>query len=128
MRTTGLVRPALALALLAGLVGCRGADAPAPPGYGSEDGQQIARLVDELNEAKPDPGKLKKLYPGAPAGATKQYDPYRYEVTGQPAVSGDTATAQIRIVKDTDGQERGTKEWTFEKVGGAWKVKTAPLP
>jgi len=129
MRRTPLARVVVVLALGAAAAGCGGGSGgPRPPGYGSEDGKLIADVIDAFNEVKYDPARAKKLFASGQAPSTRQYDPYRYDVDGNPSVSGATATARIKVIGDADSKEKGTAEWTFSKEGSGWKIKTAPLP
>lgn len=118
----------LAVAALTG-VGCGGT--PEGPGYGSPDGRKISELIDRLNDDKSTSGTLKKLFA---AGVTltpdqvRKYPRYFYEVTGNPAVSGDTATASVKLTGERKSEEAGEQTWEFAKEGDAWKIKSAPLP
>ncbi|MFO0798003.1 MAG: hypothetical protein U0804_11030 [Gemmataceae bacterium] len=110
--------------------GCAGSSSVPMPDYGSEEGLKIAQLVSEFNDTKGAPAKFKKAFAGdPPAAGLKAYERYVYEVeVGSPRVSGGTATATVRLLKEADNELVTTKEWTFAKVGDAWKIKTAPLP
>ena len=122
--------PRLALltaALLA--AGCAGSSAIPMPDYGSEEGLKIAQAVSNFNDAKASPSKFKTAFAGAPPASAKAFDRYVYEVeVGSPRVEGATATATVRLLKEADNSLVTTKEWTFRKVGDAWKLATAPLP
>ena len=115
------------VALTIGLTGC-GKSEPRGPSFGSEDGKQIAVLLEDLTEAAADTPKASALFAGQPPANLKQFGRYRFEVKANPTVSGDTATATVQIVAENDGTEKGATEWSFVKEGGKWKVKTAPLP
>lgn len=111
--------------------GCGGSVAQ-PPSYGSDDGKAIAVLVDQVNEFKSTASHFEKLFaPGAaPKGAAgKKYATLSYDVSGNPTVSGATATARVKMRKEMgDGGDAGEQEWSFVKDGDKWKIKSAPLP
>ncbi len=112
------------------IVGCgSGQQTPTPlPDYGSEDGVQIALLVSEFNDAKTQLVKAKKLFAGSPPNV-REYQNLAFEVVvGSPKVDGTTATASVKVLSDADMKPIATTEWTFTKVGDAWKIKSAPLP
>ena len=99
----------LALGFLSA-AGCGGSVAQ-PPSYGSEDGKAIAVLVDQVNEFKSTASQFEKLFAAgaAPKGAAaKKYPTLSYDVAGTPTVSGDTATARIKMRHELgDGGDAG---------------------
>jgi hypothetical protein len=118
----------LAPLLLAAVLGCRGGASTKPLNMGSEDGQKIALVIEDMNDAKGDARKLTALFvPAAKPDAPKKFGPYAFYVVGKPSVSGTTATCKVRIDR-ADGTQAGETEWSFEKAGDAWKIKSAPLP
>jgi hypothetical protein len=109
--------------------GCGGeAGGPSPIGYGGPDGQAIAALADLLNEYKADPARFRTLFAGLPGGSNTQYDRFGYDLDGSPVVTGGTATARVRCRPEVGTAEAVVLDWTFEKVGDKWKIKSAPLP
>ena len=119
------------IALIAGLsavapTGCGSSATPPPFDAGSEDGNQLAKLLDDFNEAKYSQAKLKPLFAGPLPAHWKKYDPYACQLDGKPSVAGDAATAKVALRHD-DGTQKSA-EWSFAKDGGQWKVKAAPLP
>ncbi len=119
----------LFLATLAFLsfVGCS-KPTPIGPSYGSDDGKLIADVIDEFNDARSDQNSFSSLFTGKKQWTAKKYDPFRFEIEGQPDVTSNSATARIKVLNDGDGKERGTQTWSFVKEGEKWKIKTAPLP
>jgi hypothetical protein len=110
------------------VVGC-GEAPPALPksaNFGSEDGLQIAQLLEDFNEAKNEPSKLAKLFAGKAPSSVKNYDRLMFSLVGKPEVMADAATADVDMVNDADGKSRGKAKWTFTKVDGKWKLKDAP--
>lgn len=109
--------------------GCwsNGSNGPPALDFGSEDGKKIAELVSDLNEAKATAQRFKALFvaPAPPNWAA--YETLNFDVVGKPKVDGTQATATVKIRSDADQAEKGEKEWTFAKVGDAWKIKSAPV-
>jgi hypothetical protein len=118
----------LVLIGLLALAGCSGDGSPAPPSYGSSDGAEIARLVEDFNEARSDLAKFRALFSGTTPPNHTKYDRKMFDLVGNPEVSGDTATAEIAIRDDASNASLGKTRWTFVKDNGQWKVKDAPLP
>ena len=94
---------------------------------GGEDGIGVAALVEEMNDAKGIANTQDPLFVSPVGKLTKEYARYDYFVLGQPAVTGSSAICKVSIQK-ADGTVAGEKEWTFEKTGAKWKIKSAPLP
>jgi hypothetical protein len=121
MKTVRLL-PFFSLTLLA-LVGC---GPQATVGEATRvDAVQITGVIQSLNDAVQDPAKLQALCVAPLADAAK-YKDYLYYVGGQPSVTGTTATCKVKLEKPA-GTAAGEPQWEFEKVGDAWKIKTAPL-
>src|SRR5262245_26327550 len=100
----------------------------AGPSYGGEEGRKIAQLVELVNDEKSTAPNLARLFvKGAAPKDSRKYPLYYYEVSGNPTVSGDTATAMVKVKLEA-GEETVEKEWSFAKEGEAWKIKSAPLP
>jgi hypothetical protein len=59
--------------------------------------------------------------------ARKRFEPYMcYAVSAE--VSGTTATADVQFEVLATGELLGPVQWTLEKVGDQWKVKTIAMP
>src|SRR5262249_40907812 len=89
-------------------LGC-GRDSSPGPSYGGEDGKQIAIRVDALIDDRSDIRRMTKHFATGSAPDTQQWKkfaPYAFEVVGDPVINGTTATATIRIVFDSDRQEK----------------------
>ncbi len=95
---------------------------------GGEEATQIALLVEEVNEAAGNSQKLAGLFAtgSAPSDAQK-FTKYAFTIVGKASVSGTTGTIKVRV-DSAEGQKLGEQDWTFEKEGDKWKIKTAPLP
>lgn len=95
---------------------------------GGEEATKVALLIEEVNEAAGNPKKVEALFAtgSAPSDAQK-LTKYGFTIVGKPTVNGTTGTATVRI-DSAEGQKLGEQEWTFEKEGDKWKIKTAPLP
>jgi hypothetical protein len=95
--------------------------------FGGEEGKQIADLIDDLNDFKWTDEKIVSNF-ASNAGIPSSADLSRfdYSIIGQPQVDGDSATCNIRL-DHLDGAPASEREWRFKKVGGSWKLETAPL-
>ena len=86
-------------------------------------------------EAAPDAAGSERAFqaifaPGAALDESERprYRPYMFEMASV-QVSGDTATAKVRVVDSVDERPVGEEvEWTAVREGERWKLKTAPLP
>ena len=117
---------AVALALLAG---CGGGTEGKALDMGGVDGSKVATVIEDFNDAVGNRKKLDALFAkGAKPSDTKTLIKYTYSIVGKPSVSGTTATAKVRIDPTGGGPTLGEKEWSFEKDGDMWKIKSAPLP
>jgi hypothetical protein len=98
----------------------------------SPDEMGISDLVDALNDSADKPAKAAVLFVkgSAPdANQLKLYKDYTYNLTNRPDVGGTEVTAPIRVTTIKDKvQKSTTRDWTFEKEGAGWKIKSAPLP
>jgi hypothetical protein len=98
------------------------------PDYGSEEGLKVAQMISNFNDAKADINKFKKSFVGNAPSNWKEYEKYAYEVVvGSPKIDGANATATVTVHTDSNYEVVATKEWSFTKVGDAWKIKDAPL-
>jgi hypothetical protein len=92
----------------------------------------ISDLVDALNDSADKPARAALLFANgaAPdASRLKSYKNYTYSLTNRPDVGGTEVTAPIRVTTIKDKvQKTTTRDWTFEKEGAGWKIKSAPLP
>ncbi|VTR94001.1 Signal peptide-domain containing protein OS=Planctomyces brasiliensis (strain ATCC 49424 / DSM 5305 / JCM 21570 / NBRC 103401 / IFAM 1448) GN=Plabr_3097 PE=4 SV=1 [Gemmata massiliana] len=117
---------AVALALF--VVGCGSSGGGTGADMGSEEGRKVALLIEDMNDAKGNQKRTVEMFvKGTKPPDPKKLVPYDYAVLGKPAIAGETATCKVRIDKPT-GEKVGEVEWTFEKEGDKWKIKSAPLP
>lgn len=107
--------------------GC-GSDTPTPPNFGSADGTEIAKVIEEFNEAKTDPKKIAEMFAAKPGADSKKYGKLMFELVDRPTINGNEATAKVAVLDDGTGNEQGTVTWAFLKDGSTWKIKDAPLP
>lgn len=108
------------------VAGCGGGRPAGPLFQGDEHG--VATAVEDLNDAKTQAKKFAASFvAGAAPKDMKAFGPFEFYVAGKPDVSGATAKAKVSVRKQ-DGTEVGTPEWSFEKDGDKWKIKSAPLP
>ena len=114
------------IAALAAIVGCGGPTKPLD--MGGEDGQKVSLLIEDINDSKGNPKKMSELMVTAVSAAeVKKFDPYEFSIIGKPSMNGTNATCKVRVDK-ISGEQAGEVEWGFEKVGDAWKIKSAPVP
>ena len=115
----------LGLAMILFVAGCtRGTPAQ---DFGGEEGKRIADLIDELNDFKwTDAEIVSNFSSNAGIPSSADLSRFDYSIIGQPQVDGDSATCNIRLDRLDDGSV-SEKEWHFKKVGGSWKLETAPL-
>src|SRR5215469_6971435 len=118
-----------ALGVAVAAAGCSGGQ---PEFTISPDEMAISDLVDALNDGADKPAKAALLFAkgAAPdANQMKLYKNYTYNLTNRPDVGGAEVTAPIRVTTIKDKvQKSTTQDWTFEKDGAGWKIKSAPLP
>ena len=123
-RLAVLIRPAALLFFLAVAVGCGGAKPEVTQRH------RVSGIVSGLDDAATDPETFRAMFvDGAAPDETQRsrYAKYSYG-TKSPEVSGNSAVATVAIREATTGKVLGEKEWTAEKVGGKWKLTSAPLP
>lgn len=116
---------------LAGVVGCGGPDPAAAKALdvGGPDANQVAALVEEVNESRGVGKRFADSFAKAvPAAEAKRYGPFAYYLVGRPTVAGSEATATVSVQQERDGTEVGQVDWQFVKDGDKWKIKSAPLP
>src|SRR5262245_6181421 len=56
-------------------------------------------------------------------GIRQRFAKLNFKVVGTPAVSGDTATAQVSVREMGAAEPIGQVEWAFAKEGEQWKLK-----
>lgn len=126
LRLTPSIAPLFSVVLVL-VTGC-GSGEVAPPNYGSPEGLKIAQTVSDFNDAKANINTFKKMFVGTAPSNWKEYERVVYEVVvGSPQVDGANATATVTVRNESNYEVIATKEWTFTKVGDAWKIKDAPL-
>jgi hypothetical protein len=126
-RNTGLRSFVLRLALLLPLSGC-GDGLPEI----SQEEKGIELLIDNWNNAKDNPKKAIEYFAQGsvpPADQLKKYRQYTFAITNRPSASGSSVTLPIDITTIGAKQQTiSTLEWTLEKEGDVWRIKSAPLP
>ncbi len=120
--------------MLGGISGCGGDPRDAEPtDYGVLNG-----LVSGVRDGAEDEIFKERFTDAFVEGAAPEADrakyapPFEFEIKGDPEISENSATFTVAIGKrDPETGEVadvGEKDWSAEKVGGAWKLKTAPVP
>ena len=126
-RDSGLGNLVLRIALLLPLSGC-GNGLPEI----SQEEKGIELLIDNWNNAKDNPKKAIEYFAqgsAPPAGELKKYRQYTFALTNRPSPSGSSVTLPIDITTIGAKQQSITKlDWTLEKEGDVWRIKSAPLP
>jgi hypothetical protein len=117
----------LAIAVSAALSGCSSGSRDATAMTEEVTIQQFIWSLDDVRENPKDLAGWFASGSAPPAAELRKYAKYVPRPDGKPSVSGDTATAKVKLL-DSREQEVGQVEWTFVKEGGHWKLKTAPLP
>jgi hypothetical protein len=95
------------------------------------DGTLVKQFVVSMADMTSQPNVLAAQFaPGAaPAAAElKKYEPYEFEVEGEPRIDGETCTAQVKVMKASGGETAGTVTWSFARADRGWKLREAPLP
>jgi hypothetical protein len=95
---------------------------------GGAEANAIGMLLDDIAELGNNPKKVEAIFAkGAKPSDLKSYSKYGYSLVGKPSASGTTGTCKVRIDDLKSGEKVTEIDWTFEKEGDKWKVKTAPL-
>jgi hypothetical protein len=109
------------------LFGCS-ETSPKGTDLGGEDANKIGRVVEELNESIGVSSKIAKIFvSGSIPKDIKKMSGFCYSISGKPSVNGNTATSKVRVDNQKSGAKVAEPEWTFEKVGENWLIKSAPL-
>ena len=117
----------LFVAVLTALAGC----ASSQDAGKMTDTTEVTQIIKSFNGAKNDPRNVPEWFAqGAapPIAELRKYARYDCKVAEKPAVSSETATVQIKVLKINSEEEVGRVEWTLVKEDGRWKLKSAPLP
>jgi hypothetical protein len=121
----------LTCCLLIALAGCwGGSDDGLSRERSLDDEDRVARLISGMSDAVGTAEGFQALFAeGAapPESERSRYKLYMFSATSA-AVSGDSATATVRVENAADDKLVGEVEWTAVRVGEGWKVKEAPLP
>src|SRR5262249_3608763 len=127
-RPVGVRNLVLSLAVVFPLAGCGDS---LPPQVSTEE-RAIELLIDNWNNAKNDPKKATEYFAksaGPPEAELKKYRQYTFSMTNRPSASGSSVTLPIEITTVQAKPQSTTKiDWTLEKEGDVWRIKSAPLP
>jgi hypothetical protein len=126
----------LCLLLSCLMLGCEGDNRPT---LWTGDDKAISDLMSDWNDVvKFDRGRAKAKSTNAPLMFTKDATPtpeqlrtfqeYSIRQNGRPKVSGTTATMPVLVYSFKTKGDPAALEWSFEKEGDVWRIKTAPLP
>jgi len=98
--------------------------------YASSEEAAIKEAVSNFSEPQSNAERFAALFvEGAvPDAATlKQFQPYMPSAS-RVLVSDNLATVDVEFEELATGKILGPAEWTLEKIGDQWKIKTCPLP
>jgi hypothetical protein len=119
----------LSLLLLCSLLGCQGDNRPT---VWTGDDKAVSEVIDDWNDVdKTDSAAAAALFVKDAQPTVAQLRIFRkYNIihNGPPKISGTTATMPVLVYLPKANGQPTALDWTFEKEGEAWKIKTAPLP
>lgn len=116
----------LALFLCLALNACNG---PRGPGALHDEAKGISETLDLLNDYRGDAKKCALIFvTGTKIPDAKTMSRYSFSLRGSHSASGTNATLPVVVYDESTGQEVGSFDWTFEKDGGRWKIKSLQLP
>ncbi|MBU6295709.1 MAG: hypothetical protein KJS91_13590 [Planctomycetes bacterium] len=119
----------LAAVIAITLVGCGEGANQGKANAQTNDAAKLASLVTEFADTGTNL-TMKNYFSGGKTitpAEHKRYIGFSYQLEGSPAVSGDSAKANVKITPN-EGSASATKEWLFALDKGTWKIKDAPLP
>lgn len=90
----------------------------------------VKQAVSAVAEYKRDAKQFRTLFAEGAApdeAARNRFEPYMFYAASAD-VSGNTATADVQFEVLATGELLGPVQWTLEKVGEKWKVKTFAMP
>jgi len=105
-----------------------------------DEDQQVTATIAALGDAAMSEESFLSVFAsGSAPDAREDYATCIYEVVGDPAISGDEATAEVQVTtgfadssqgdraKAAETRETRSVTWTLSKEGEVWKIKDAPL-
>jgi len=96
------------------------------------DADYVSSLIGNVGEAADEAETFKAFFLDRVAPEDSQRARYRRcsfdTVAGSLSASGDSASATVIVREISSGEILGEIEWTAEKVGDQWKLKSAPMP
>ena len=91
---------------------------------------QVGQFIASLDDVKNKPNILSGWFASGaapPAAELKKYAKFTFRPNGKATISGETATAKVRVL-DANEKQVGEVEWTLVREGDRWKLKSAPVP
>lgn len=110
--------------LCASVVGCGGGEeqGPAPS-------EAVQMMIANLPDAAQKPDRWPTFFAtGAAPGDSERPKYGKLMLRPQDAQLGAGSGTVKVLVEDLDGRQVGEVEWAVVQEGGAWKIKSAPLP
>ena len=98
--------------------------------YASGEEAAVQEAISNFSDSRGTAESLAALFvEGAvPDAATlKLFEPYMPSASGV-SISGNLATVEVEFEELATGNIMGPTEWTLEKLGENWKIRTCPMP
>lgn len=118
-----------AAAVVIASAGCGGGDIGTPKA--TEQDHVSGALISALEDRKDSVRNLAGMFVAGSAPAAvelKKYAKYSFVPAGPAVIDGGTASVKVRVLDAKTDQEVGRADWTLQKEGVEWKLKSAPLP
>lgn len=109
------------------LVGC--SQKSGSVGSLNDAAQGISETLELLNEFRGDNKKTASLFAqGTSVPDGNKLSKYSFSLRGSHSIDGTSATLKVAIYDESAGKDLGEFDWTFEKDGQRWKIKSLQLP
>ncbi len=110
--------------LVISLAGCTSSSTPLD--LGGEEGTNIGRILEAVNDSIDQPKKLKTLVAdGAKLPTSKSLGGLQFYIKGKPLIQGSEGSCRV-LVSSAQGDKE--VDWSFVKSGDSWKIKEFKLP
>lgn len=89
----------------------------------------ISETLELLNEYRGDSRKTATLFAtGTAVPDAAKLTKFSFSLRGSHSADGSSATLKVAIYDEAAGKDLGEFDWTFEKDGERWKIKSLQLP
>ena len=113
------------IGLLILVSGCKKETADHTDGL-TEEQVAVVELISEIPDRAGRSGFEDLFVKDPGASERKKYQGFAFGAETA-EISGNTATAQVEILKYGEAEPTATKTWKFTKSGEGWKIESAPL-